>query len=216
MKQDSKDFFWPSYVDLMTALFIVMLVLFVLSYKLFQDKQSELLVQVEQLRKIQEIELALKGLEGKYFRFDPVNKRHELKVDVTFDKDSWVIKEKDKEVLYRAGLTLKKIIEDIKEDQGVKYLVIIEGMAARDPYNPRFHVDKRDYGYQLSYNRALALLNFWQARNIQFNANRFEIIIAGSGFHGTGRYTGRREYENKRFLIQVIPKIGKISRSEQS
>ena len=200
----------------MTALFIVMLVLFVLSYKLFQDKQSELLVQVEQLRKIQEIELALKGLEGKYFRFDPVNKRHELKVDVTFDKDSWIIKEKDKEVLYRAGLTLKKIIEDIKEDQGVKYLVIIEGMAARDPYNPRFHVDKRDYGYQLSYNRALALLNFWQARNIQFNANRFEIIIAGSGFHGTGRYTGRREYENKRFLIQVIPKIGKISRSEQS
>jgi len=200
----------------MTALFIVMLVLFVLSYKLFQDKQSELLVQVEQLRKIQEIELALKGLEGKYFRFDPVNKRHELKVDVTFDKDSWVIKEKDKEVLYRAGLTLKKIIEDIKEDQGVKYLVIIEGMAARDPYNSRFHVDKRDYGYQLSYNRALALLNFWQARNIQFNSNRFEIIIAGSGFYGTGRYTGRREYENKRFLIQVIPKIGKIERVGQS
>lgn len=210
MKQDNKDFFWPSYVDLMTALFIVMLVLFVLSYKLFQDKQSELLVQVAQLRKIQEIELALKGLEGRYFRFDPVNKRHELKVDVTFDKDSWVIKNKDKEVLYRAGLTLKKIIEDIEEDQGVKYLVIIEGMAARDPYNLRFHVDNRDYGYGLSYNRALALLNLWQTRNIKFNPNRFEIIIAGSGFYGTGRYTGRREYENKRFLIQVIPKIGKI------
>jgi outer membrane protein OmpA-like peptidoglycan-associated protein len=210
LKQDNKDFFWPSYVDLMTALFIVMLVLFVLSYKLFQDKQSELLVQVAQLRKIQEIELALKGLEGKYFRFDPQNKRHELKVNVTFDKDSWVIKERDKEVLYQAGLTLKKIIEDIKEDQGVKYLVIIEGMAARDPNNPRFHVEKRDYGYELSYNRALALLNFWQARNIKFNSNRFEIIIAGSGFYGTGRYTGRREYDNKRFLIQVIPKIGKI------
>jgi len=199
----------------MTSLFIVMLVLFVLSYKLFRDKQNELLVQVEQLRKIQEIEEALKRLEGKYFKFDPVNKRHELKVQTRFDPNSWEIKEGDKEALYQAGLTLKKIIDDIQEDQGVKYLVIIEGMAARDPNDPNFHRQKRDYGYQLSYNRALALLNLWQSRNIKFDETRFEIILAGSGFYGTGRYTGRREYDNKRFLIQVIPKIGKIDRPVQ-
>ena len=214
MKQ-SKDFFWPSYVDLMTSLFIVMLVLFILSYKLFQDKQDELLVQVEQLRKIQEIEAALKGLEGKYFRFDPVTKRHELKVQTRFDPNSSVIKESDKDSLYAAGLTLKKIIDDIKEDQGVKYLVIIEGMAARDLRNPDFHVLRRNYGYQLSYNRALALLNLWENRDIKFDEKRFEILIAGSGFYGTGRYTGRREYDNKRFLIQVIPKIGEINRPRQ-
>lgn len=196
----------------MTSLFIVMLVLFVLSYKLFRDKENELLVQVEQLNKIREIEAALKGLEGKYFRFDPVNKRHELKVQTKFDPNSWVIKASDKDSLAAAGLTLKKIIDDIQADQGVKYLVIIEGMAARDPYNPAFHIRQRDYGYQLSYNRALALLNLWQSRQIQFDEKRFEVIIAGSGFYGTGRYTGAREYDNKRFLIQVIPKIGKIER----
>ncbi|WP_233219140.1 hypothetical protein [Adhaeribacter arboris] len=212
MNTNKEDFFWPSYVDLMTSLFIVMLVLFVLSYKLFKDKESELLVQVEQLNKIREIEAALKGLEGKYFRFDPVNKRHELKVQTKFDPNSWVIKESDKKDLYAAGLTLKKIIDDIKQDHGVKYLVIIEGMAARDPYNPNFHIRQRDYGYQLSYNRALALLNLWQSRNITFDEKRFEVIIAGSGFYGTGRYKGSREYDNKRFLIQVIPKIGKIER----
>jgi outer membrane protein OmpA-like peptidoglycan-associated protein len=197
----------------MTSLFIVMLVLFVLSYKLFKDKENELLVQIEQLNKIREIEAALKGLEGKYFRFDPVNKRHELKVQTKFDPNSWVIKPSDKDSLVAAGLTLKKIIDDIKEDQGVKYLVIVEGMAARDPYNPAFHIRQRDYGYQLSYNRALALLNLWQSRNIEFDEKRFEVIIAGSGFYGTGRYTGPREYDNKRFLIQVIPKIGKMSKA---
>lgn len=212
MKTNKADFFWPSYVDLMTSLFIVMLVLFVLSYKLFRDKENELLVQIEQLNKIREIEAALKGLEGKYFRFDPANKRHELKVQTKFDPNSWVIKASDKDSLVAAGLTLKKIIDDIKEDQGVKYLVIIEGMAARDPYNPAFHIRQRDYGYQLSYNRALALLNLWQSRNIEFDEKRFEVIIAGSGFYGTGRYSGKREYDNKRFLIQVIPKIGKMER----
>lgn len=215
MKTDKGDFFWPSYVDLMTSLFIVMLVLFVLSYKLFKDKENELLVQIEQLNKIREIEAALKGLEGKYFRFDPVNKRHELKVQTKFDPNSWVIKTSDKDSLVAAGLTLKKIIDDIKEDQGVKYLVIVEGMAARDPNNPAFHIRQRDYGYQLSYNRALALLNLWQSRNIEFDEKRFEVIIAGSGFYGTGRYTGPREYDNKRFLIQVIPKIGKMSQTDK-
>ena len=39
--KESKDFFWPSYVDLMTALFLTMLVMFVLSFKLFKDKQRD-------------------------------------------------------------------------------------------------------------------------------------------------------------------------------
>lgn len=199
----------------MTTLFVVMLVLFVLSYKMFQDNEDKLKVQLEQLRKIQEIEAALKQLEGKYFKFDPVNKRHELLVDAKFDPNSAVIKPGDKDDLYAAGSTLKKIIDNIEEDEGVKYLVIIEGMAARDLSNPAYHIVRRDYGYQLSYNRALALLNLWESRDIKFDERRFEIILAGSGFYGTGRYTGSREYDNKRFLIQVIPKIGKIEREKR-
>ena len=39
--KESKDFFWPSYVDLMTALFLTMLVMFVLSYKLFQRQAGD-------------------------------------------------------------------------------------------------------------------------------------------------------------------------------
>ena len=66
----NKDFFWPSYVDLMTVLFLVMLVLFVLSFKMFQDKDSEnreniarLQVEVQEKRKLDEIKAALARLD---------------------------------------------------------------------------------------------------------------------------------------------------------
>ncbi|MDP5168831.1 MAG: hypothetical protein NWR72_01185, partial [Bacteroidia bacterium] len=42
MKHDSNRLFWVSYADLMTALFIVMLALFVLSFRLFKVRQMDL------------------------------------------------------------------------------------------------------------------------------------------------------------------------------
>ena len=33
-----------------------------------------------------------------------------------------------------------------------------------------------------------------------------------SGFRGAGRYTGADEAKNKRFIIQIQPKIGSISK----
>jgi outer membrane protein OmpA-like peptidoglycan-associated protein len=50
MKQSNSSTFWASYADLMTALFIITLVLFVLSYKLFRDKEIAYQVQAEELR----------------------------------------------------------------------------------------------------------------------------------------------------------------------
>jgi hypothetical protein len=55
------------------------------------------------------------------------------------------------------------------------------------------------------------LLNFWKQNGLNFSQDsNIELIIGGSGFYGTGRYRGAREGANKRFLIQVIPKIGRI------
>jgi len=78
MNPNRRDFFWPSYVDLMTALFLVMLVLFVLSYKRFQDKnasleqaKARLEVQLQEKKKIDEIRAALKRLEDpRYFAYN--------------------------------------------------------------------------------------------------------------------------------------------------
>ena len=61
--EKNKDFFWPSYVDLMTGLFAVVLVLFVRSFKLFKDKEKEITAeknkyqvlasQYERIRKVE-------------------------------------------------------------------------------------------------------------------------------------------------------------------
>jgi hypothetical protein len=38
-------------------------------------------------------------------------------------------------------------------------------------------------------------------------------VAAGSGFKGVGRYTGfRDEAKNKRFIIQIQPKIGSLGK----
>ncbi len=221
METNSKGFFWASYADLMTSLFIVMLVLFVLSFKLFSDREKELKKNNERLEviekeynRLQNIKLALRNIEGKYFRYDPINKRHELIVDVEFRKASSVIQPRYYTPLISAGKTLLNVIENIEADKDVNYIVIIEGMAAR--YNDVSESWKNndesiiDFAYRLSYNRALSLKQLWESQGIDFSDERFEIIVAGSGFYGTGRYEGQEEGKNKRFLIQVIPKIGDL------
>ena len=60
--------------------------------------------------------------------------------------------------------------------------------------------------YELSYRRALALYNQW--KHLNFRESNTEIIIAGSGFNGINR-DKIVEDNNKRFIIQIIPKIDK-------
>ncbi|MEM7659325.1 MAG: hypothetical protein AAF399_24610 [Bacteroidota bacterium] len=50
MKKDSSRLFWVSYADLMTALFIIALALFVLSYKMFKMRADALVLTEEELR----------------------------------------------------------------------------------------------------------------------------------------------------------------------
>jgi hypothetical protein len=214
MKQKPNNLFWASYADLMTALFIVMLVLFVLSYSLFKQRQGELEVLAAQYQKLQEIEAALGALEGEYFEFDSLNRRHELKLEIAFQPGRADIAPRYDVPLRRAGQTLTRTIRNIKTDQPVRFLVIIEGMAARypegDPRNNEPGMIQETYN--LSYQRALRLFQFWERAGVKFDKKRMEVIIAGSGFFGAGRYKGRQEPKNKRFLIQIIPKIGIIEK----
>ena len=216
--RQSNDFFWPSYVDLMTSLFVVMLVLFVYSFKLFKDREGELKkangelkVKAAELEQITKIRNSLQQLEGRYFRYDPANERHELLVPVQFKAGRDEIQEAYKPALLQAGRRLRTVLKNIKTDQPVRYLVIVEGMAARYPQGDPRNAREEQTTYQLSYRRALNLLNLWKQNGLNFSQDRsIELIIGGSGFYGTGRYSGRREGDNKRFLIQVIPKVGRF------
>ena len=215
-----KDFFWPSYVDLMTALFLTMLVLFVLSYKLFKDKQRDndkliydLKVQVQEKRKLDEIKAALARLESSYFEYNPRYKRYELKFPVTFASQSAVLPGEAQTPLVKAGRFLLSQMQAIKTDDNVQYLIVVEGRAAKDlryPANDPHNLDGPGVR-QLSYNRAMAVIRLWEQAGLRFPAN-LEVFAAGSGFRGAGRYTGSQEALNKRFIIQIQPKIGSIGK----
>ncbi|MBH8558082.1 hypothetical protein [Hymenobacter negativus] len=218
--KESKDFFWPSYVDLMTALFLTMLVLFVLSYKLFKDKQRDndkliydLKVQVQEKRKLDEIKAALKRLESNYFEYNATYKRYELKFPVTFAPKSDVLPYEAQAPLVKAGRFLLSQMQAIKNDDKVQYLIVVEGRAAKDlryPANDPHNLDGPAVR-QLSYSRALSVIRLWEQAGLRFPSN-LEIVAAGSGFRGAGRYTGSQEALNKRFIIQIQPKIGSIGK----
>ena len=219
--KESKDFFWPSYVDLMTALFLTMLVLFVLSYKLFKDKQRDndkliydLKVQVQEKRKLDEIKAALKRLESNYFEYNPTYKRYELKFPVTFAPKSDVLPYEAQTPLVKAGrFLLSQMQTEALKTDNVQYLIVVEGRAAKDlryPANDPHNLDGPAVR-QLSYSRALAVIRLWEQAGLRFPGN-LEVVAAGSGFRGAGRYTGSQEALNKRFIIQIQPKIGSIGK----
>ena len=218
--KESKDFFWPSYVDLMTALFLIMLVLFVLGFKRSNDKQrdnerliSELKVQVQEKRKLDEIKAALKRLESNYCEYNAIYKRYELKFPVTFAPKSDVLPNEAQAPLVKAGRFLLSQMQAIRTDDNVQYLIVVEGRAAKDlryPANDSHNLDGPAVR-QLSYSRALAVIRLWEQAGLRFPGN-LEVVAAGSGFRGAGRYTGNQEALNKRFIIQIQPKIGSIGK----
>tara|TARA_B110000027_G_scaffold134077_1_gene164809 strand:- start:1672 stop:2331 length:660 start_codon:yes stop_codon:yes gene_type:complete len=205
-------FFWVSYADLMTSLFFVMLVLYVISFTILQSKQSELQAAADQLKKLEDIQLALEGLDENYFKFDRVNKRYKLQVTTSFkpsSSDIINIRKPLRQKLFNAGKILyAKVEQVIKENPTVDYLLVIEGNAQRSNQN---WIDYPDTGYLLSYKRALSLFNYWKSRGLDFRdlGSQCEIIIAGSGYFGYSRDQSN-EGNNRKFSIQVTSKVGKL------
>jgi outer membrane protein OmpA-like peptidoglycan-associated protein len=201
MKGRASDYFWPSFTDLMTSLFFIMLVLYVLTFlKLsYQQKATE-----QQLRKIKEIQAAVKELPREYFQYDSVYKRFSLVQNVEFETGKDVLKPRDKDYLTNVGRSIRNLIDTLKSKyagQDIKYVVIIEGMASNDIFKENF---------PLSYKRAWAVLKCWEEKNIKLDPNVCEIQVSGSGTGGIGRYPANEEIKNQRILIQIVPKIGEI------
>jgi len=205
------NFFWVGYSDLMTSLFFIMLVLYVVSFAILKSKQGDLQAAADQLKKIENIQLALEGLDENYFTFDRVNKRYKLQVMASFLSGSDKILDIPlpiRQELFRAGTVLyAKVKEVIDRNPSVDYLLIIEGNAQRSNQN---WITIPNKGYKLSYGRALSLFNYWKSRGLDFKdlGSQCEIIIAGSGYFGYSR--DNNEENNRKFSIQVTSKVGKL------
>lgn len=208
---------WPSYVDLMTNLFAITLVLFVVSYALFKKKEAELTQKIGEIKvmakeyeKLKEIYKAVENIDRSYFSYSVQYKKYILNIDVNFPTEKYKItdlitsREETIEKLDHAGDAILKSIEQFNEEfetTNVKYLIVIEGQSSADSY----HIDDYKNNDVLSYMRALALKNYWQDKHFE-RINNCELIVAGSGEGGVPRYTSSNdETLNQRFLVHVVP-----------
>jgi outer membrane protein OmpA-like peptidoglycan-associated protein len=218
MKQKN-DYFWPSYTDLMTSLFFIMLVLYVLTYVVLNNT---IRLQKEKLAIIETVQQNLKPLKNDttLFKYEDAYKRFKLAFDVKYNKDKYSISNDDLlnfsftvNKIKQAGMRLKSVIDTLNilkttnyKLRNVSYIVSIAGYASR--------TGTEEHNYILSYQRALALWSYWKKIGIDFEQKGYEQLIdlqiAGNGWGGIGRLSGSKEEDNQRFLIQIFPKIGDI------
>ena len=205
--------FWTSYSDLMTSLFFVMLVLFIVAIiamsRALQNEKHLREYNDEQIKKIHEIENSIQNIDSVWFEYNEIHKKHVLKIDVSFDtgeSDITNIPIDKREELYKAGLAIDKFLKKAKSDFGksVNYLLIIEGQASNDGYSRNF---------ELSYERALSLYIYLQKnRQLDLKRDNCEVLICGSGTEGNMRSypDNATNRNNQRFLIHILPKPGII------
>jgi len=211
-------FFWVSFADLMTSLFFIMLVLYVITFTILKSNQANLEADKQQLEKIKNVQKAIENLDTKYYHFDSINKRYKLNIDVKFNPNSFEINDipLDKRIeLAKAGKNLyDKIKSIIDTSKTIDYLLIIEGNTQRSNDNWR---TSPDVGYVLSYKRSLSLYSYWKKMGHDFGdlGSQCEVIIAGSGYFSQSRDVVYEE-KNRRFTIQVTSKVGKFLKDKKT
>lgn len=207
MKKGKESFFWTSYSDLMTSLFIIMLVLFVLVIVLLHKRMEATIIEKERIEKVLEeitkVEESTRDLEGKYFSYNKEYEKFILNIDCQFpvrQYDINLLDENTRSKLMDAGQQVKDFLERHSDNQ---YLVIVEGQASANSEN------WTEYNYNLSFQRALSLIKFWATNpKVKFSDKNCELQIAGSGDGRLSAKTMRESVneKNQRFLIYIIPK----------
>ena len=221
-KEKHKDLFWLSYSDLMTSLFFIMLVLFVvcigkMKYDngVLQKQRNEANAEKEKLEQILQLEDQFKELS----KSSALEYIEEKKMFVAkdfigieiFDPNKDAILPKYIQTVDSVGQSLQKVVKRLHEkNPNMNFQLVIEGNAAipwQQLQNHSFNPDNTQM-YELSYHRALALYRRWLSNGVNLRHYNTEVIIAGSGFNGINRDNVIEE-NNKRFLIQIIPKISR-------
>ncbi len=209
--RNKKDSFWLSYSDLMTSLFFIMLVLFIVSIVKMKGINAELNKTAnatkKQLEKIEELNNSIKEIDNKYFKYDEQFKRHSLRDIVvsfnTYSSNIHDIEIEQLDKLLKAGEAILHFMQNAKKKiPEAQYILIIEGQSSKDNYERNF---------ELSYERALALIKYWNANSIEFDSlGNCEVLISGSGQSSKFRIQPdiRGNKDNQRFVMHIIPKPG--------
>ncbi len=210
MKQ--KSYFWASYADLMTTLFFIMLVLFVSTFIIMNDKGK---ANKEQIEKIRSLEGSVRNIDQGLFKYNEEYQKHVLQIEVKYEAYKFSPRLLDagtRQKLINAGRKIKNFVDKAYDEYKSPFLIIVEGQASKDNYN-RDEYNNNDI---LSYNRALYLVKLWEDNGIRLRSPEYnkkaELLICGSGTSGAMRSQPDDPFnkENQRFLIHILPKPGII------
>lgn len=207
-KKKNSDFFWVSFSDLMTSLFFIMLVLFVLTVVYLRLEQNKIIAEKEELEKIVQLKEQFKILQSDedFYYLEDCKKyvATSLMGIEIFEPNKTQILPKYKNTTIEVGEKIEVFLNELQEKYpNFSYLIIIEGNMGNS-YDMKFSPDTK-FGYTTSYERALAVYNLWIENDINFRKKNVEVLISGSGFNGLCREVD--EEKNKRFSIQIIPKV---------
>lgn len=223
-KKNKESYFWTSYSDLMTSLFFIMLVLFVLIIVVLHnynkqktaeieeinrqlaDQNKELLDDKYTIEKIEELKLQFKELQNSgTFLYLPKSQKYIAKglTGEIFEPLSPIIKSNYTNESLKVGREIEQLLKKLSQYKQFKYELVLEGNCANSE-DLRMDKDSPQW-YKLSYERALALYMLWIKNGIDLRKYNTEIMICGSGLNGEDRDV--QEFYNKRFVIQIIPKI---------
>ena len=200
--------FWPSYVDIMTTLFAITLILFAVSFSRFKIKERQLQSLVDEYENIITVYSTVGSIDStRYFGYNEQYLKHLFTVDVEYQKKEYHIDklELDKlnpikaankrDSIIEAGEIIKNTLLNLESSDSIKnnikFLVVIEGQSSKIPY---FEDDWKN-NYTLSYLRAQFLNNFWKEHGIDFSAiPKCELIVSGSGEGGVPRVIPDEEH----------------------
>ena len=215
----NKESFWPSYVDIMTTLFAVMLILFAVSYARFKKKEGELEMLVNDYKDIINIYSKVDSIDkSPFYAYDSLYLKHTITISIAYqDREYDIHKLKldqagqteqanaKRDSIRQAGILVQQIIKELEEksSDNIKFLVVIEGQSSKIP----FYESEWKNNETLSFLRAKYLKYYWTAPVEEGGCGLFkktsendikskcEIIVAGSGEGGVPRfyYTGKDE-----------------------
>lgn len=229
-------FFWVGFSDLMTSLFFIMLVLFVVTIASLQiemkenvqiiednkelinklkEKEEEANIENERLNSLLKLEEQFAPLEksGDFIYLKECKKfiAKDLAAVEIFEPNETRIKPSYKKTTINVGKKIESFIKDLKrKNPDMSYLLVIEGNMAND--SDRSQGKDNSWGYVTSYRRALAVYNLWTENHINFRKYNVEVMLCGSGFNGLCRDS--HEPNNKRFSIQIIPKTENTAKNK--
>lgn len=198
--------FWPSYVDIMTTLFAITLVLFAVSFSRFKIKEKQLQSLVDEYENIITVYSTIGQIDSTgYFGYNDQYLKHLFAVNVEYQQKEYRIDKlkldtidpklanNKRDSIISAGRLIKETIMSLESldsisnnsvKNNIKFLVVIEGQSSRVPYN----VDDYHNNYTLSYLRAQFLNRFWIENGIDLaSIPKCELVISGSGEDGVPR-----------------------------